>query len=103
MNKRVEVLNKAKEIIIGNREQQHGSPEDSFNLIAKFWSAYLDKDISPMNVGDMMILLKIARCKTGGHKEDNYIDIAGYAACTAEIFLNIFKKIKAFVKCEEIK
>ena len=31
-----------------------------------------------------MILLKIARLKTK-HKEDSYIDIAGYAAIAAEI------------------
>ena len=85
MNKRVEVLDKAKDIIIGNREQQHGSPEDSFCLISEFWTSYLGHIVTPVDVGNMMILLKIARCKTGGHKEDNYIDIAGYAACTAEV------------------
>lgn len=35
------------------------------------------------DVAIMMILLKIARIQTGTFKPDNYIDIAGYAACAA--------------------
>ena len=37
------------------------------------------------DVAIMMILLKIARIQTGTFKPDNYIDIAGYAACAAEV------------------
>lgn len=33
----------------------------------------------------MMALLKIARCTTGQVKLDNYVDLAGYAACGGEI------------------
>lgn len=33
----------------------------------------------------MMILLKVARAATGKFNADNYIDIAGYAACACEI------------------
>jgi hypothetical protein len=32
----------------------------------------------------MMILLKVAREKAG-HKTDNFVDIAGYAACAEEV------------------
>ena len=32
-----------------------------------------------------MALLKVARIKSGRYKADNYIDLAGYAACAAEI------------------
>ena len=32
----------------------------------------------------MMALLKVARIATG-NKEDNFIDLAGYAACAGEI------------------
>lgn len=33
----------------------------------------------------MMALLKIARIKTGKHKDDNFVDLAGYAACACEM------------------
>ena len=33
----------------------------------------------------MLALLKIARIATGHAKEDNWVDLAGYAACGGEI------------------
>lgn len=33
----------------------------------------------------MMALLKIARIRTGTATDDSYVDLAGYAACGAEI------------------
>ena len=38
----------------------------------------------------MMALLKVARIKTGKHKDDNFIDLAGYAACACEVSGNLF-------------
>jgi hypothetical protein len=35
----------------------------------------------------MMALLKIGRIASGQAKADNYIDLAGYAACAGEIAL----------------
>lgn len=85
LNTRARVLDKARDIVNGEREGQYGSPEDSFKTIADLWSAYLHKEVTPCDVAQMMILLKIARCRTGVYKDDNYIDICGYAACAAEI------------------
>jgi len=36
-------------------------------------------------VAMMMALLKIARIRTGTATEDSFVDLAGYAACGAEI------------------
>jgi len=36
-------------------------------------------------VGMLMCLLKIARQKSNPKHADNYIDLAGYAACTGEL------------------
>ena len=33
----------------------------------------------------MMVLLKVARTKTGAHNPDDYIDMTGYAAIAAEL------------------
>ena len=78
-------LDEAKRCILGDRDQDYGLPEDNFTTIAKFWSSYLDKDISAQQVADMMILMKISRIKNGGGTGDSYVDIAGYAACGNEI------------------
>lgn len=59
--------------------------EDNFAKIADFWSDYLGYQVTTEDVPMMMALLKIARASTGKFKADNYIDLAGYAACGMEI------------------
>ena len=82
---RSEILAAANRIVTGEREAQYNSPERSFETIAALWSAYLHAEISAVDVACMMALLKIARVKTGSGKADNWIDLAGYAACGGEI------------------
>lgn len=84
---RYEILDIAKDIVTKDRNEQYGSPENNFNQIAEYWSNYLGTKINDHDVAIMMILLKIARIKTGSPKADNYIDIAGYASCGGEIIL----------------
>lgn len=81
-NLRGTILLDALRTINGERQNDYGDPEDSFNVIARLWSVYLDTEIMPANVAHMMILLKIAR---GMRKRDNWIDIAGYAALGYEL------------------
>ena len=82
---RAEVLRKAEECVCGHREEDYGSPEDSFQKIADLWSAYLGYDVAPIDVGMMMALLKIARVAGGRGTDDSFVDLAGYAACAGEI------------------
>lgn len=82
---RERVLNKAHECVCGQREQDYGSPEDNFKRIANLWTAYTGVEISPANVAVMMALLKIARLRGNGTHIDSWVDLAGYAACGAEI------------------
>jgi hypothetical protein len=89
---RVALLRKAEQIIAGARDKSYGSPEDSFNAIARHWNTYLfgngasrEKLIDAGDVAVMMILLKVARLETGGLRhQDSWLDIAGYAACGYE-------------------
>lgn len=82
---RSDILDKAKECVCGQREQDYGKPEDNFATIAELWSAYKDADFTAEDVAMMMTLMKIARIKTGTATEDSFVDIAGYAACGGEI------------------
>jgi len=84
---RAELLNRAQELTCKVREAEYGSPENSFSQIAEFWNAYLEHMSLPLDAQDiaaMMILLKVARQITGNGKVDNWVDIAGYAACGGE-------------------
>lgn len=89
---REEVLIKAKQCVCGQREQDYGTPESNFGLIADLWNDYLfpslneNKNvISPTDVAMMMALLKIARIRNGGGTGDSFVDLAGYAACGGEL------------------
>ena len=82
---REELLQKAAETVCGSREQAHGNPHGTFERIAKAWSAYLNVELTAADVAVMMILFKTARLKGNPKQEDSWVDIAGYAACGAEI------------------
>lgn len=104
---REEILNKAKECVCGQREQDYGTPESNFQLIADLWNSYLNlpynhlewnetrdiiPKISPTDVAMMMALLKIARIRNGGGTGDSFVDLAGYAACGGEINASVPKE-----------
>lgn len=82
---REQVLAAARMCVCGDREQDYGSPEDNFNRIANLWADYLGYPVTDTDVACMMALLKIARIQSGHAKRDNWIDLAGYAACGAEL------------------
>ena len=71
--------------VCGSREQAHGNPVGTFDRIAKLWSVYLGKEINSSDVAQMMMLFKIARLQGNPSHADSWLDIAGYAACGAEI------------------
>lgn len=80
-----DILDKANTIINGERQGAYGQAEDSFSIIAKMWSAYLGKAVDASDVANMMVLMKVARNANGVYKDDNWIDICGYAALGGEI------------------
>lgn len=83
--KRKEVLQQADKCVNGEREQDYGTPEQNFQIIADLWSVYKGISFSPVDVAMMMSLLKIARIKSGGGTGDSFVDLAGYAACGGEL------------------
>ncbi|MGH2342577.1 DUF6378 domain-containing protein [Segnochrobactraceae bacterium EtOH-i3] len=71
---------------IQQREGAHGDKGKTFRMIAAMWSAYLGAEVSPADVAQMMVLLKVARARCGDRAHrDHYVDQAGYVACTADL------------------
>lgn len=99
---RSDCLENAKEIVNGKRQQEYGTVEDNFGVIAEFWTTYLGHivKIEPDDVANMMSLMKIARISTGGGTVDSYVDLAGYAACGCEVFTEMQHR-KAFDVLDE--
>ena len=86
---RDDVLSKALQCVTGDREADYGTPEQNFRTIALLWSVYIQRlgrgYIEDKDVAAMLALVKIARIASGHAKADNWIDLAGYAACGGEI------------------
>lgn len=74
------ILEEAQEIVQDQRQKDYGDVTSTFNRIASLWTAYTGVLITPLDVAQMMILLKVARGKNN-YKRDNLVDIAGYAYC----------------------
>lgn len=80
-----QALNKAKELITGERRKEYGSPVENFNRIAKMWSIMLNTPVTAAQVALCMICVKMTRLvQTEDHK-DSWVDLAGYAGCGAEV------------------
>ena len=84
---RKRVLREAEKCVCGQREQDYGEPEDSFQKIGTFWTAYLNYavKIDAEDVAAMMALLKIARISENPQHMDSWVDGCGYLACGGEI------------------
>lgn len=85
--KRAQLLDTAKELVTRDRNATHGEPEDTFGLIAAYWSAHLDREITSADVAIMMNLMKCARLRANPRNPDNWLDGIGYLACGGELAL----------------
>ena len=86
--KNLSILRIAENAVYGPRAAAYGHPRSNFTCIAALWDAYLIKrgvldegseGIQPRDVAMMCALIKIAR-DAHQPREDNLVDIAGYAA-----------------------
>ena len=91
---RADVLDTAKGYVLKDRNSTYGSPEDNFRRIATLWNAYLSirptdvgAPLGPIDVAQMMLLMKVARLAHNPTHKDSWVDTAGYAACGAGIAL----------------
>jgi len=93
--KRGDCLFRALEVINGERQDQYGNPEDSFELVGRYWTVYLrsvgivkddpDIELDKREVAEMMALFKIARMSGQMLNKDNYIDAAGYIGIAGDM------------------
>ena len=85
-----EVLNTARELITGPRQEQYGDADDTMSRVGAFWSLIIgsppddgikyDLAINAHEVALMMICLKVVRAQKNPQYLDSWVDIAGYAA-----------------------
>lgn len=78
------ILDEAKAMVYGARNESYGHPRNNFAATAALWNAYLFQGarsgpITEEDVAMLMVLLKVARLENGYHR-DSAVDLAGYAA-----------------------
>jgi len=89
--KAVEIAETAAGLVGGDRARQHGQKRDNFERIAALWNGYLQirrdptEPLTAIDIGHMMVLMKLARTQSGSLNMDDYVDCAGYAACAGEV------------------
>lgn len=86
VSQRAGVLREAEGLITGDRNKSYGSPTENFTNIADLWNIQFghklreDQSFTATDVAVAMIHVKQARL-IAQPKRDNFVDIAGYAAC----------------------
>ena len=85
---RAQFLDEVRRLVCGDRNVTHGDAEDNFRVIASLWNVYLHNspgenchDLTNKDVAIMMCLFKISRLMTNVNNMENWLDLAGYAAC----------------------
>lgn len=82
---RGKVLDAAREAVLRDRAATHGAVENSFGDLARVWSVRLGVEVSAAQVALMLVDLKVTRAWGNPGHFDNWVDIAGYGACGAEV------------------
>jgi hypothetical protein len=85
MSVRAEILAAAAQAVTVDRAATHGEAERSFAQIAALWSVRLGAEVTPEQVAILLVDLKTVRAWGNPGHFDNWIDIAGYAACGGEV------------------
>jgi hypothetical protein len=84
----VSILDVAKEVIEGKRQDDYGTPLINNSRIAALWTVYIEsKKGEPLTAEDvcmMNVLQKVARAMNS-ITNDTLVDIAGYAAIIEKI------------------
>jgi hypothetical protein len=92
---RASVLDEAKRLVCGDRNNQYGPPGKDFNRTANALTSLgfgkVNHDgsecevLSDHDVSIIMIVLKLSRLMWSPEKRDSWVDVAGYAGCGAEV------------------
>lgn len=82
------LLKDAMEACCGDRHLNYGKPEENFTIIAELWNSWMvmrQGEVLDYDVPALMILMKLARLSHTPDHRDSIVDIAGYAACWADL------------------
>lgn len=82
---RAEILDEAKQLTLGDRQNAHGDPLPNHERIAAIWSVILGTQVTAVQAALCMAGMKLARLAHDPGHVDSAIDLAAYAAIAAEL------------------
>lgn len=84
-SQRAQLLDEAKDLITGDRNNHYGPPHEDFQRTANIMSSlgfeFDELPIQAHHVAMIMATVKLSRMTWSPDKKDNWVDLAGYAAC----------------------
>lgn len=83
--RRESVLERALDLINGDRAEVYGDALEMHRRIAAGWSEILGVEVKPHEVALCMCWLKLARIVETPDHEDSFVDLSAYAALAGEI------------------
>lgn len=81
----VTILDKAKDLIYGDRASAYGEYSDEARKLAQVFSVILGVEVPPEKVPLLMVGLKMVRLSQNPTHSDSWLDIAGYAGCAGKL------------------
>jgi hypothetical protein len=82
---RSHVLQTAERLVNNERNTQYDEPSADFARTAAMWTAYFGIPVAMHDVAAAIAMLKLSRIRHNPEHVDNWIDLAGYAACGADV------------------
>lgn len=100
MSERSDLLSEAIQVL-SQRGEHYGDVAADFSRVATLWSSLYsaDRDYEPHEVAMHMICVKLSRLVESPGLRDNWLDIAGYAACGWEAVVQM-EKIQAGLRAK---
>jgi len=83
--KRREILERAADLVDGDRDAEYGTPQENLGRIAEFWTTYFGFPVRADQVAVAMVLVKVARMVQTPDHPDNPVDGAGYFGLAGEL------------------
>ncbi|AKC03090.1 phosphofructokinase [Gordonia phage Gsput1] len=84
MNK-AQVLDQAKALLGGDRQDDYGDARENHERIARLWSEALGVKVEAWQVAVCMGMVKVSRAVQSPDKADTWVDMAAYAAIGGEV------------------
>ena len=83
--KRREILERAADLVDGDRDAEYGTPQENLGRIAEFWTTYFGFPVRADQVAVAMVLVKVARMVQTPDHPDSPVDGAGYFGLAGEL------------------